>query len=352
MSSNLKLSKAKWYTVITALLVAVLGVSSLAYAQEGVKDPSRDDFYNAFNDKWVVFVPVFMGLDLTEGWSQMMKLQSKATGYKYEVRNTNFDTSAGTRIFNQLIHSDPKPDIIVVQNPDITSYARLEKQAEKEGIFVIQLNMKSLATTAGFVGGDAQRIGVLQARKIVEQCGAGTDTSHKILILNGPTTAPWTVYMQRGYDKVLQQNPELKLVARQSTGNYSSNKAKHITQVVLQQHPDLCGIMGVWDNADVGTVAALKDAGKLDQVFLSTSGGGSATSACQYIKSGVFDHYVSYNVPGQGRDLTNLISVLLQADTRGAKPEDFAMLLYTHLRELTPESIKVHPCWTVDTLRY
>src|SRR3546814_13447410 len=66
----------------------------------------------------------------------------------------------------------------------------------------------------------------------------------------------------------------IKVVARQSTGNYESAKAKSITQVVLQQNPDLCAVLGVWDNTDVGTAAAIKEADQTGKVFVSTSGGG------------------------------------------------------------------------------
>ncbi len=350
MKAVIRMVADKWRLLATAALLAIF--SSVAVAQSrqlGMDDPARDAFYKAFEGKWVVFVPVFMGLDLTEGWSRMMEMQSKERGYKYEVRNANFDTAAGTRIWTQLIHADPKPDVIVVQNPDVTSYARLEKQAEDAGIFVIQLNMKSTIMTSGFVGGDATRIGELQARAVAKQCGA--DTSRKVLILTGPTTAPWSVYMQVGYEKVLKENPELKVVSRQSTGNYDSSKAKQITQVVLQQHPDLCAIMGVWDVTEQGTAAAVKDAGKTGKVFVSTSGGGGEL-ACHLINNGSADHYVSYDVPGQGRDLTDLIAAVLQAKDRGEKPGANKIALYTPLHELTKESIKIHPCWSLNTMRY
>ena len=350
MNSVVRVLINRWRVLVAAAILGTFSVAVTAQTRPlGIDDPARDAFYKSFKDKWVVFVPVFMGLDLTEGWSKMMELQSKARGYKYEVRNANFDTSAGTRIWTQLINSDPKPDVIVVQNPDVTSYAKLEKQAEEKGIFVIQLNMKSTIMTSGFVGGDATRIGELQARAVAKQCGP--DTSRKVLILTGPTTAPWSVYMQVGYEQVLKEHPDLNVVSRQSTGNYDSSKAKQITQVVLQQHPDLCAIMGVWDVTEQGTAAAVKDAGKTGKVFVSSSGGGGEL-ACSLINNGSLDHYVSYDVPGQARDLTDLIAAVFQAKDRGEKPGGNKIALYTPLHELSKESIKAHPCWSLETMRY
>jgi len=335
---------------IKLVLAATLAMPTLAVVQaqptEGaIKDPERTRYYETFKGKRVVFVPVFMGLDLTEGWSKVMGLQAQRLGYSYEVRNSNFNTSAGVQILTQLLNEQPKPDVVVVQNPDVTSYAKLLKRLEDAGIYVIQLNMKSLTMTTGFAGADATVIGETQAGWVVKQCQAGT--SQKILILNGPTTAPWTVYMQEGYNNVLTKHPEIKVVARQSVGNYESEKAKSITEVTLRQHPDLCAVMGVWDIPDLATGAAIKDAGKTGKVLLSTNGGGGEV-ACKGLQTGAFDHYVSFNMPGQSRDVNNLIQMALQS---ADKPGKLKVAHYTALSVLTQEDAKNHTCWTLDTLQ-
>jgi len=276
--------KSRWGTksLFALALAAMVGMVGVAHAQDGaIKDPERTHYYEVFKNKRVVFVPVIIGLDGTECWSKLMSIRAKRLGYSYEVRNANFDTSAGVQILTQLLNEKPKPDVVVIQNPGVTSYAKLEKQMEDAGIYVIQLNMKSLTMTTGFAGADATVIGETQADWVVKQCGP--NTSRKILILNGPTTAPWTVYMQEGYNNVLSKNPDIKVVARQSIGNYDSSKAKSITEVTLKQHPDLCAIMGVWDIPDLATGAAVKDAGKSGKVLVSTSGGGGegACKACR-----------------------------------------------------------------------
>jgi len=339
--------KSRWGTksLFALALAAMVGMVGVAHAQDGaIKDPERTHYYEVFKNKRVVFVPVFMGLDLTEGWSKMMSIQAKRLGYSYEVRNANFDTSAGVQILTQLLNEKPKPDVVVIQNPDVTSYAKLEKQMEDAGIYVIQLNMKSLTMT-GFAGADATVIGETQADWVVKQCGP--NTSRKILILNGPTTAPWTVYMQEGYNNVLSKNPDIKVVARQSIGNYDSSKAKSITEVTLKQHPDLCAIMGVWDIPDLATGAAVKDAGKSGKVLVSTSGGGGEV-ACKGLQTKAFDHYVSYDVPGQSRDVNDLIQMALQLRD---KPGKIKVAHYTPLSVLTQADVDSHKCWTIDSLK-
>ena len=323
--------------------LASLVIGGAAHAQESINDPARDGYYETFKGRKVVFVPVFMGLDLTEGWSKMMAKQAEALGYSYEVRNSNFNTAAGAQTLTSLISE--KPDVVVVQNPDVQSYARLLQRAEKADIRVIQLNMKTNTLTNGFVGADVVQLGELQAKAVANKCGAGT--SGKVLILAGPPTSPFSAYMLKGYENILDVDENINVVSVQSTGDYESSKAKSITQVVLQQHPDLCGVLGVWDNTDVGTAAAIKEAGKSDQVFVSSSGGGGEL-ACKGIREGLWQHYVSYDVPGQARDLNDLISAALQDKNPVGTTKT---VLYTPLVEYTKENIDEQFCWTLDTIR-
>ncbi len=341
-----KKSRRGMKSLVALTLAAIVGMIGVAHAQDGaIKDPERTRYYEVFKNKRVVFVPVFMGLDLTEGWSKMMSVQAKRLGYSYEVRNANFDTSAGVQILTQLLNEKTKPDVVVIQNPDVTSYAKLEKQMEDAGIYVIQLNMKSLTMTTGFAGADATVIGKTQADRVVKHCDP--HTPRKVLIRNGPTTAPWTVYMQEGYNNVLSKNPDIKVVARQSIGNYDSSKAKSITEVTLKQHPDLCAIMGVWDIPDLATGAAVKDAGKSGKVLVSTSGGGGEV-ACKGLQTKAFDHYVSYDVPGQSRDVNDLIQMALQLRE---KPGKTKVAHYTPLSVLTQADVSSHKCWSIDSLK-
>jgi ABC-type sugar transport system substrate-binding protein len=337
------MKRYKTLAMATAALAA-MAIGSVATAQQSMEDPAREGYYSALKGKKVVFVPVFMGLDLTEGWSKIMATQAEALGYDYEVRNSNFNTAAGAQTITSLISE--KPDVIVVQNPDVQSYARLLKRAEDAGIAVIQLNMKTNILTTGFVGADVIAIGEAQAKAAAEVCGGG-DKPGKVLVLAGPPTSPFSAYMLRGYENILNDRADIEIVGVQSTGAYESTKAKSITQVVLQQHPDLCATLGVWDATDIGTAAALAEAGLSDQVFVSTSGGGGELS-CKGIREDMWDHYVSYDVPGQGRDLNALISQALQ-DTNevGARKT----VLYTPLVEFDKTNVDEQACWTLDSLK-
>ena len=123
-----------------------------SWGQEGIDDPSRAATYAAFKGKRVAFVPLGMGLDLTEAWAAGMKRQADELGYRFDVRDPNWSTDAGAQAVTQLITE--KPDILVLHNPDIQVYARLIQRAQAAGIQVLQINLKSAALSEGFVGPD------------------------------------------------------------------------------------------------------------------------------------------------------------------------------------------------------
>ena len=114
VTANTKATQFGMKSLLALTIAAVGTMVGVAHAQDGaIKDPERTHYYEVFKGKRVVFVPVFMGLDLTEGWSKIMTIQAKRLGYNYEVRNANFDTSAGVQILTQLLNEKPKPDVDV-----------------------------------------------------------------------------------------------------------------------------------------------------------------------------------------------------------------------------------------------
>jgi ABC-type sugar transport system substrate-binding protein len=304
----------------------------------------RADDAAAFKGKTVAFIPVSLGFDLTEGWSAILKRQADQLGYKYEVRNPAFSSDAGAQAISQLITE--KPDVLVVHNPDVQVYARLIKKAQEAGIYVIQINMKSTAASDYFVGADYTKLGEMAADLEVKKCGAGTGKSGKIAIVQGVLTAAASVYQMQGIESVLKQHPEIKVVSNQAA-DWDSSKARAIMQTNMQQTPDLCGVIGFWDTMDVGTGSAIREAGKADQVFLVTSGGGSDT-ACTNIENGTFGAELSYDVPRQGADMNSDIRELLEKKPAPGKEK---VTQITPIQVLTKETIKPGSCWDLKQLQ-
>jgi ribose transport system substrate-binding protein len=334
--------KSKLVVSVLAGASCLLAAATVGVRADGLVDPSRAGYLDTFKGKKVAFVPIAMGFDLAQAWSSQLAKQAEELGYSYVVRDPNWSTEAGAQALTQLIAE--KPDLIVVHSPDIQSYARLLKQAEAAGIYTLQVNMKSAYVSEGYVGSDYNGLGELAANLIVKQCGAGSGKSGKVSIVQGVLTGGASVYQIEGVERVFKQHPEIKVVSNQAA-DWDASKAKAITQTVVQQNPDLCGVIGFWDGMDIGVGAAVKEAGKTGDVYIVTSGGGS-TSACENVNNGTFSALISYNAMAQGRDLNTLIKALFETKP---KPGTMKVIDYSPLTVLTKDSVKPDSCWALPT---
>jgi len=322
---------------LVALAAAVVLGAGSALAQ-GIDDPLRAAYYSSFVGKRVAYVPVAMGFDLTEGWAAGLRAALVPLGVKFEIRDPNWSTDAGAQAITSLIAE--KPDVIVVHNPDVQSYARLLKRAEEAGIYVVQINMKSTYMTNAFVGADYVGMGELIADRLVKKCSPANGGSGKVAITQGVLTAAASVYQMQGITNVLKKHPEIQVVSNQAA-DWDATKARNIAATVIQQHPDLCAIAGFWDVMDVGTAAAIKESGK--QIYLITQGGGNQ-SACDGLANGTYSEVIVYNVVGQARDMADLIKQMLQLKQ---KPGTMKTVLFTPLELLTKDNMKPGSCWSL-----
>jgi ABC-type sugar transport system substrate-binding protein len=320
-------------------VLALTGVAAEAMA-DGIDDPRRADYFKVFAGKTIAFVPVTMGIDLTEGWASVMRKQADRLGMKLEIRDPHFSADAGAQAITSLIAE--KPDVLVVHNPDVQSYARLLKRAEESGIHVIQINMRSNYNSDVYVGADWIGIGEGEAQGIIDKCGAGT--SGKVAVLQGQPTSGSDSGMMKGVENVFTKHPEIKVVANLA-GEWDATKAHAIISTVIQQNPDLCGVVGFWDVMDLGAAAAIKEAGK--PIALVTSGGGEQM-ACDNVEKGAFDKEIAYQVMDQGRDLNDMIATVLES---GLPPGKLKAVVYSPQLIISKETLRPGLCWSASELK-
>ena len=168
-----------------AALAAGVGASLSAFAQgKGIDEPFREGYRKALAGKTVAYVPVALGFDLAQGWLEGLKKELEPVGVKIVVRDPNWNTNAGAQAFTTLIAE--KPAVIVIHNPDVQTYAKLIKKAEDEGIYVVQINMRSAQPSTAFVGADWVDVGEKDTQAVVDACKG---KSNKIAIVQGAPTA-------------------------------------------------------------------------------------------------------------------------------------------------------------------
>jgi ABC-type sugar transport system substrate-binding protein len=325
-----------------AAVVAVAGFTAEAAAQKGLEEPFRADYRQVLNGKTVAYVPVAMSFDLAQGWLAGLKKELEPLGVKIVVRDPNWSTSAGAQAVTTLITE--KPDVIIAHNPDVQTYAKLLQRAEDAGIDVVQINMRSSFPTTVFVGADWVEVGEKDTEAVVEACKG---KSNKIAVMQGQLSAAASAYTLKGVENVLAKHPEMQVVSSQAA-DWDAAKAKGIAQTVLKQHSDLCGIVGFWDGMDIGTAAAIKEAGLTGKVFLATSGGGEQKGACDQVKAGAFDLDLSYDVPTQASNMAAMIKWLLVSKV---KPGSSKASIYTTLIPITKANAATEgTCWNLGKL--
>jgi len=320
-----------------ALALTGMAVSALA---DGIDDPRRAEYFKTLEGKTIAFVPVTMGIDLTEGWASVMKQQADRLGMKIEIRDPHFSADAGAQAITSLIGE--KPDVLVVHNPDVQSYARLLKRAEEAGIHVIQINMRSNYNSDVYIGADWIGIGEGEAQGVIDKCGAGT--SGKVAVLQGQPTSGSDSGMMKGVENVFTKHPEIKVVANLA-GEWDATKAHSIISTVIQQNPDLCGVVGFWDVMDLGAAAAIKESGK--PIALVTSGGGEQM-ACDNVAKGAFDKEIAYQVMDQGRDLNDMIATVLESGLPAGK---LKAVIYSPQLIISKETLRPGLCWSASALK-
>ncbi len=321
----------------------ISAASASAFAQQGLDEPFQKPFTQALAGKTVAFVPVAMNFDLTEGWFAGLKKELEPYGVKFELRDPNWNTNAGAQAVTSLISE--KPAVMVIHNPDVQTYAKLLQRAENEGVYVIQINMGSAYRSSGFVGANWIEIGEKDADAVVKSCEG---KSNKIMIVQGALSAAASAYTLKGVENVLAKHPEIKVVSSQAA-DWDAAKAKAITETVLKQNPDLCGIVGFWDGMDIGTAAAVKEAGLTGKVFVATSGGGERKGACDQVKDGAFDLDLSYDVPTQAAQMAGLIKWLLSSGVKAGSVKGSA---YTTLIPITKDNAGSQTaCWNLSDMK-
>jgi ribose transport system substrate-binding protein len=303
-------------------------------------DPQRAAYYDAFKGKKLVFISENQASEQGQVWYKSMQDTLLPLGMSVSVRDTKYDTSVGAQAFQEAIADGA--NVIAVWNADRSSYARLIQQAEHNGIYIVEINMGSSAPGDSFVGPDWQSI---MRRQIDATAAFCTGKSEKIAIVGGITNSAVDVLGMEGVDAGLKAHPELKVVSHQYA-NWDANQAKDITAAVLQQHPDLCGVVGSWNLMDEGEAAAISEAGLKGKVFLSTSGSGLSNGACDRVKDGTFNLYVSYNTQMQYVQIATVLQTLISSQL---KPGTMTSVSYTPLTNITSANAgRPALCWSLD----
>ncbi len=293
---------------------SALALTTVPASAAEPREELRAAFDKALKGKKVAWSPVWLGV-LESEWTRNMQTHFDDYGIKFVVRDANFKSDVQLQAVSELINE--KPDVLIVQNPNVTLLAREIKRAMDAGIYVIQVNMASNTLSDAYVGVDAKDYGRRLATDIVAECG-GAKGSGQVAILEGEATAAYSLDMKRGAMEVFSADKSIKVVSSQPT-NWDANKAGEITATVLQQNPNLCGILSVWGPQAAGAAQAIKAAGKTGKTKIWVASDGQPAD-CDMLEQGLFYKNLSYRADTQGEAIVAATLALIQGrDKPGSK---------------------------------
>lgn len=333
-------------TLMTA--AAALGISAFAanaFAEGIAEDPGPAAYAKALNGKRVMLVPLTMGFDLAQGWAHYLKKEVEAWGGVFETRDPNWSVDAGAQAITDAISSDTRPDVLIIHAPDLNSYSKLMKKAQKAGTYVMLVDNPANFPADAFVGSDWDRLGQLEAEAAIKACGP--DSSKKIGLVQGDQANASSLYQYAGIMKVMEKHPDFQIAAKPDS-NWDATTSRNVTTTMLQQHPDICAIIDFWDGDATGAAAAIRDA-KLDgKVFLVTTGGGEKTADCDKLEDGTYGAVVMTDLARQSADMNAIIKFLLQS---GQPAGTSSTYIYTLEKATTKADLKPDSCWDLKALQ-
>lgn len=329
----------------TLLTAAALAVASVAALPAAAQDPGPGIYEKALKGKRVILVPMAMGFDLAQGWAAILKREIEAFGGVFETRDPNWSVEAGAQALTEAIASSEKPDVLLVMSPDLNSYSKIMKRAQKEGIYVLLIDNPANFKADAYLGSDWTQLGRLEAEAVIKGCGE--NSSKKIGLVQGDQVNATSLFQYAGIMDVLSKHPDFEVVAKPDS-NWDATTSRNVTTTMLQQHPDICGIIDFWDGDAIGAAAAIRDAGKQDQVFLVTTGGGEQTADCDKIADGTYGAVVMTELAQESYNMVTIIKYLLQS---GQPPGTSSPYIYTLLKATTKEDLRPDSCWDLKALQ-
>ena len=180
------------------------------------------------------------------------------------IRNES-DLSQQVALVEQMIARGA--DAIVIAPADSRALVPVLQRAEQAGLVVVNIDNKlddETLAEAGlqvpFVGPDNAK----GARMVGEALAEALQSGDQVAILEGIPTAFNAQQRRQGFEEAMQ-DAGIEVVDVQS-GEWEQGKANTVASAMLREHPGLDALLCSNDNMALGAAAAVKQAGKGDQV--------------------------------------------------------------------------------------
>ncbi|MEU8029640.1 substrate-binding domain-containing protein [Streptomyces sp. NPDC049099] len=186
---------------------------------------------------------------------------AELTGKKGEVKYANADADASRQAEQLQQMIDDKVDIILLDAVDSHAVAAGVKKAKDAGIPVIAYDRLAEGPIDAYVSFDNELVGEVQGRTLLEALGPNTDTSDKIVMVNGSPTDPNAKQFKQG--ALSELNGKVTIAETYDTTDWKpelaeTEMAKAISAVGKN---NIAGVYAANDGMAGGVIKALKAVG-------------------------------------------------------------------------------------------
>ncbi|TVR05924.1 MAG: D-ribose ABC transporter substrate-binding protein [Spirochaetaceae bacterium] len=197
--------------------------------------------------------------------------KAEELGYRTIRLVHNDDATTQMQQFESLISQGVAAIILDNAGADATVAAVRRARDAGVGVFLVdrEITQEGIAQ-AQIVSNNYQGATILaeyfvqlmgERGNYVELTGRDTDTNAHV--------------RSRGYHDVIDQFAQMRMVAQQ-TANWSQTEAFRVMETILQQHPDIQGVIAGNDTMALGAQAALLAAGRRDVIVVGFDGSDDA----------------------------------------------------------------------------
>lgn len=272
---------------------------------KNVQPVDAEKFGNAsIRGKKISYAALGSGYALEDQWRNTLRDSFTQLGAQYKENVADVDPQRLVQNAQSLLNG--KPDVLIVHAGDSSNLNALIKQAHSQGIYVFNLNLMTSEAVDGYVGGNFDLGEGALAKSMAEDCNKRG--KKEVAIIGGFPGDGLSLVAVPAYEREFKA-AGLSVVANQPQ-SYDATKAHDMAVTVMQQHPNLCGFIGTWDNMMIGAANAVKQAGKTGQVVVYTSD--SSVTGCKALADGTITKALDYGVGIMADQIVALVQFYLQ----------------------------------------
>ncbi|MFV0527837.1 MAG: sugar ABC transporter substrate-binding protein [Lachnospiraceae bacterium] len=292
------------------LCVVVAAIMMLMVTACGSSSGSSDSSSSGSDtsDQTIALFMTHMSNEFTVTLSDAVEAEVNELGYKYSVYDAEQDAATQSDQIEQAITLGVEG--IIIEPVSVDGIVPAVKAAKEAGVYVVIVNQRISTPEAAdcYVGADAATTGAKLMEKVMEDIGS----QGNIAELLGPMGSDGQVGRSEGFDSVLAENPDVKVVFSDAA-DWETDPALTITENWLNAGTDLVAIVSQNDAMAMGAAKAVQDAQLEDQVFVY---GVDATSeGLQAVLDGKLKATISQGTEDQGRLAADACTALLQGET-------------------------------------